>query len=292
MAIEFLLYVEQALGVSVPDQVATSLQTVGQVLVEARSLTPTREEAEGVVPLPAPIRSALPWAQRSAADRLVLRASFAGLKGLYKSYFQLQVHNPQRLPRHGPYIIAANHSSHLDAASIIASLGIVLGAKAAGKLHVLGARDYFFDSALKAWALTSLLNLVPVEREETSLAGLRMVKSILAEGESVLIFPEGTRSRTGQLQAFKPGVGLIAAESGVPIIPICIQGAHQAMPPGAAFPRPSPIKIFFGAAIDAEGPGGPGQAPKDELYRQIATEAHQAIAELARASDDSDQAGV
>ena len=292
MAIEFLLYVERALGVSVPDQVATSLQTVGQVLAEARSLTPAQEEAGGAAARATPIRSALPWTQRSAADRFILRASFATLKALYKGYFRLRLHNPQRLPRRGPYIIAANHSSHLDAAAIIASLGIALGAKGAGKLHVLGARDYFFDSALKAWSLTALLNLVPVEREETSLAGLRMVKSILGAGESVLIFPEGTRSRTGQLQEFKPGIGLIAVESGVPIIPIYIQGAYQAMPPGASFPRSSPIEIFFGSAIDAEAAGSPAQTPKDEFYRRIATETRQAIADLARFSADRDQPEV
>ena len=64
-----------------------------------------------------------------------------------------------------------------------------------------------------------------------------MVKSILSDGESVLIFPEGTRSRTGQLQEFKPGVGLIAQELGVPVVPAYIQGTHQAMPVGKALPR-------------------------------------------------------
>ena len=286
MAIEFLLYVERALGVSVPDRVAASLQTVGQVLAQARSLSPVERSAQRAQAGTSPIRSVLPYAARSAADRLALGISFATLKALYKIYFRLRLHNPEHLPRRGPYLIAANHSSHLDAAAVIASLSAALGAREAGKLHVLGARDYFFDHALKGWALSTFLNLVPVEREETSLAGLRMVKSILANSESVLIFPEGTRSRTGQIQRFKPGVGLIAAEASVPIVPIYIQGAYQAMPPGATHPRRSPIEVFFGLPINVNTPDDSAQAPKDELYRRIATEVHQAVVNLARLSSD------
>ena len=286
MAIEFLLYVEQTLEVSIPDQVATSLQTVGQVFSLARSLSSAKDISGEAESRSTPIRSARPFAERSTIDRFLLRASFATLRALYQTYFQLRLFNPEHLPRSGAYLIAANHSSHLDAAAIIASLGVVLGVREAGKLHVLGARDYFFNRAFKGWALSALLNLVPVEREETSLAGLRMVKSILAEGEPVLIFPEGTRSRTGRIQEFKPGIGLIAAESDVPIVPVYIQGAYQAMPPGAVFPYPHPIEVSFGPAIDVNTPDSSAQGSRDELYRRIATEVHQAVVNLARPNPD------
>jgi len=109
-----------------------------------------------------------------------------------------------------------------------------------------------------------------------------MVQSILANGEPVLIFPEGTRSRTGQIQDFKPGIGLIAAESGVPIVPVYIQGAFRAMPPGAPFPRPLSIVVSFGPVIEVDAPDSSAQGSRDELYRRIATEAHQAVVNLAR----------
>ena len=79
-----------------------------------------------------------------------------------------------------------------------------------------------------------------------------MVKSILSGGDSVLIFPEGTRSRTGKLQEFKPGVGLIAQELGAPVIPVYIQGAHRAMPVGKALPHRRGIEVFFAPAILVE----------------------------------------
>ncbi|MCH8017824.1 MAG: 1-acyl-sn-glycerol-3-phosphate acyltransferase, partial [Acidobacteria bacterium] len=152
---------------------------------------------------------------------------------------------------------------------------------------ILGARDYFFDTALKSWFFSTFLNLVPVDREETSLAGLRMVKSILSGGESVLIFPEGTRSRTGQLQEFKPGVGLIAQELGVPVVPAYIQGTHRAMPVGQALPHRHAIEVFFAPAILVEtAPSdGSGDATKDERYRRLAEEVRAGIAGLARGSN-------
>ncbi|MEE8460719.1 MAG: lysophospholipid acyltransferase family protein, partial [Acidobacteriota bacterium] len=162
-----------------------------------------------------------------------------------------------------------------------------LGPHEAKKMHILGARDYFFDTALKSWFFSTFLNLVPVEREETSLAGLRMVKSILSGGESVLIFPEGTRSRTGQLQEFKPGVGLIAQELGVPVVPAYIQGTHRAMPVGKALPHRRGIEVFFAPVILVETapPAGSGGSNNDERYRQLAEEVRSGIAGLARDSD-------
>ena len=112
-----------------------------------------------------------------------------------------------------------------------------------------------------------------------------MVKSILSAGESVLIFPEGTRSRTGQIQKFKPGVGLIALELCVPIVPAYIGGTYEALPTGKAFPRRQRVKVFFGPTISVEAYRSHGtRTVADERYRQIATEVHTAIVELASVS--------
>ena len=282
MAIQFLLYVEQQYGISVPDRVASSLETVGQVLAQVRSLSRDKERIEETKPELAPLRSARPYSERSGMDRCLLRISFAALEVLYRKYFHLQLHHREHLPEGGPYIIAANHSSHLDAGAVLSSLSTVFGVRQTVKVHVLGARDYFFNTTLKRWFFSTFLNLVPVEREETSLAGLRMVKAILSAGEAVLIFPEGTRSRTGQIQKFRPGVGLIAAESGVPVVPAYIEGTRRALPAGRLFPRRKPVEVFFGPSITMEvAPSSPRQTSSDDLYRKIATEVYQAVLSLA-----------
>ncbi len=284
MTIQLLLFTESHFGVSVSDQVAPTLQTVGQLLEQIRVQTPAIDKA---TVKKRKLCSARPFGERSATQRWLLGGSHRVLKLLYQEYFRLKVYNQKLLPAAGPYIIAANHSSHLDGGAMIAAVSEAMGPQESRKIHILGARDYFFDTALKSWFFSTFLNLVPVEREETSLAGLRMVKSILSSGESVLIFPEGTRSRTGQLQQFKPGVGLIAQELGVPVVPAYIQGTHQAMPVGQALPDRRGIEVFFGPAIRAETAplDGPEETANDECYRQLAAEIRAAISGLVRGSD-------
>ena len=236
MAIELLLVLENRFGISVPDEKASSFQTVKDVLDVIRA-GPTRQSSA-----PAASKggygSALPYSERSSLNRLLLALSFGSMKMLYQNYFDLELANPERLPHGTSYIIAANHASHLDSGAIISALGTALGLREARKLHVLGARDYFFDSPVKSWFFSTFLNVVPIEREETSLSGLRMVQSILSQGEPILIFPEGTRSRTGQLQGFKPGLGLLARELNVPIVPAYIGGTREALP-GRQTPAPA-----------------------------------------------------
>ncbi|MFB3141362.1 MAG: AMP-binding protein [Acidobacteriota bacterium] len=284
MTIQLLLFAENHFGVSVSDQVAPTLQTVGQLLAQVRFQTPVADKARAKGRR---IRSSRPYAERSTIDRWLLGSCHRVLKLLYQKYFHLKVYNQEHLPAAGPYIIAANHSSPLDGGAMISAVSEALGPQEAQRMHILGARDYFFDTALKSWFFSTFLNLVPVEREETSLAGLRMVKSILSGGESVLIFPEGTRSRTGQLQEFKPGVGLIAQELGVPVVPAYIQGTHRAMPVGKTFPRRRGIEVFFAPAILVETapPDGSGGGTNDERYRQLAQEIRTGIAGLASGSD-------
>jgi len=276
MAIELLLFIENRFGVSIPDERATRLHTVKEVLDEV-----ARARREGRAEPGAPAyRSALPYRQRSALNRFMLGVSFTGMKMLYQNYFDLQLGNSDKLPR-GPYIIAANHASHLDSGAIISALGAALGVKEAQKLHVLGARDYFFDSPVKSWFFSTFLNVVPIDREETSLSGLRMVQAILAQGEPILIFPEGSRSRTGRLQGFKPGLGLLALELNVPIVPAYIGGTRQALPVGNFLPRRNQVKVVFGPPILMEKYRPDGTQGKEEQYRAIVADVREAIEKLA-----------
>jgi long-chain acyl-CoA synthetase len=228
------------------------------------------------------VRSALPHHERPAIDRALFGSFRVGLKALYRGYFDLEVRNAEWIPAEPPYIIAANHSSHLDAPAILAAIEHARGPAAARRLHVLGARDYFFDTPLKRWFFSTFLNVVPIEREETSLAGLKMVKRILSSGESALIFPEGTRSRTGEIDAFKPGLGLLARELEVPIVPVHIRGTFPALPVGRVVPRRAKIVVAFGEPLTMEAYRTDGVPARDELYRRIAADVRETIVELGR----------
>ena len=220
-------------------------------------------------------------------DRWLLGTASRGLEALYTSYFELELIHTERLPRKRPYLLAANHSSHLDAPAVLSAVRLAHGPEAARSIHVLGARDYFFDTTLKGWFFSTFLNVVPIEREETSLAGLRTVKSILSRGESALIFPEGTRSRSGEVQPFKPGLGLIAWELRAPIVPVYIAGTHAALPVGQNLPRRQQLTIEFGHPITMEAyEKVGGRMPNNRLYREIATDVRDTIVSMSNGQQD------
>jgi long-chain acyl-CoA synthetase len=269
MALELLLFLERELNIVIPDEKVVAFQTVGDVLDELRK----RGYDRAVEPDPSngEPRSVLPFSERPPLDRALMGTSFGALKSLFRHYFDLEVENSELLPREGSYILAANHSSHLDTAAVVSALSLVLGVKEAQKMHVIGASDYFFDSQFKGWLFSTFLNVVPIEREEVSLAGLRRVRGILAKGEPILIFPEGTRSRDGTLREFKPGVGLIALELNTPIVPAFIEGTFASLPAGKSVPRKARVKVRFGSrlAMDTYLEAA-NNISRDEVYRRIA----------------------
>lgn len=290
MAIELLLFAESRFGVSIPDQKASSLHKVGDFLAELQK--DAAKPAEEAAPAPAILKPRLPselvYEERGMWDRAIQNTSFRTLKALYRVLFGLQLANVEALPKGRPYIIAANHSSHLDTGAVIAAITQAAGLQESRRLHPLGARDYFFNSPVRSWLVSRMLNVVPIERKETSLASLRLVKSILSRGEPVLIFPEGTRTRTGELQDFKPGLGLIAWELKVPIVPAYIQGTYEALPVGASLPRPRKVKVTFGAPVHVEAYSSNGErSGKDDVYRQIASDVRSVIQLLADAAGSS-----
>src|SRR5262249_10156610 len=162
-AVELLLYLESHFGVAVSDEKADSIRTVGEVL---REVAAARSATNGARLESMP--SALPLHERSVMDRALLRFSVSSLETLYSTYFQLEA--PQvngALPARGPFIIAANHSSHLDVGAVLSAVAKSRGREAAERLHVLGARDYFFDKPMKSWFFSRFFNVVPIRRDQT-----------------------------------------------------------------------------------------------------------------------------
>ena len=280
MAIELLLFIEHRFALTIPDEKATSLQLVEHLFELIRANDSTSGAVKDNASSPQP-RSLLPYSERPVFERVCQRLSFASLTAFYRLYFRLKPDRLDSLPG-GSFIIAANHSSHLDTGAVISALSRIVGATQARKLRVLGARDYFFGSPLKGWIFSTLLNVVPIEREETSLAGLRTARSLLERGEAILIFPEGTRSRTGELQDFKAGLGLMAWELKVPIVPTYISGAYRALPAGRFLPRPHRLKVTFGSPINmAEYSAEDSDGPQLDLYHRITEGVRSRIQEMA-----------
>ena len=142
-----------------------------------------------------------------------------------------------------PYIFVANHTSHLDTPLLLAALPLRLRLR----LRAAAAADYFFTSRWKGTLVTLLFNAFPFERR--GFGGLSCAQRLLEDGYSVLLFPEGTRSKDGQLHPFKCGIGRLALATQVCVVPVWIEGAHAAMPKGVCLARPHHVEIRFGAPL-------------------------------------------
>lgn len=143
-------------------------------------------------------------------------------------------------------IFTANHSSHFDSLSIVATLP----RSRVARTFTVAAKDYFFDRAWKSFFFRLLLNAVPFDRKKRVDEGMRKCREIIDHDGSLIIFPEGTRSPSGKLQSFKPGVAtLLCRNPKVRAVPVYIDGAYQVFPKGSRLPRPHKVKIVYGKPI-------------------------------------------
>ncbi|WP_378146015.1 lysophospholipid acyltransferase family protein [Cnuibacter sp. UC19_7] len=148
----------------------------------------------------------------------------------------------------GAFVVVANHSSHLDAPLIMGSLPQRL----ARYLAAGAAADYFFDVWWRRGLTALFFNAFPIDRTGTA-ERKGVSKKLLGRGVPLLVFPEGTRSKTGEMGDFKPGAAGLSMLCDVPIIPIALVGASDAMPRGRNWPKPGrpPVTVVLGAPMSA-----------------------------------------
>lgn len=211
---------------------------------------------------PATYRSPVRSSVRFVAQDVVL-------KSLVWSTCKVQVHGKELLDNvDAPFIVISNHSSHLDASLILGALPRRLSKHIATG----AAADYFFDKKLKGLTTSLLFNAYPVERRSASTRGSGHYKGLtgrlLEEGIPLLIFPEGTRSRTGAMGSFKPGVASLSITRDVPCIPLALVGAFAAWPHDRSLPPTNhpPIHVVIGHPLTAHsGEDAPAFAERMRL---------------------------
>lgn len=174
----------------------------------------------------------------------------------------------------GPCLFAANHQSMIDPP--------LIGGLIPREIAFV-ARKTLFENPVFGGVIRAC-RAIPLDRGEADISAIRRTLAVLAEGRALLIFPEGTRSLDGELQAAKSGAGLLALKSGVPVVPIRIRGARDVLPRGAKWPRGGAhIRVRFGRAIPAaELDAGRGH---DDRYGEASRRILAAIAALPDVSD-------
>ena len=168
---------------------------------------------------------------------------------LLATYCRFRVEGREHLPRSGSFVLVSNHASHLDAFCLLSALPL-------GRLHhafPAAAADYFFTSPAAGALSGVFVNAVPMARKGGVRQTLRQFRRLLAtDGNVLILFPEGTRSTTGEIGAFKGGVGDLVAGTPVPVVPCHLDGAHRAWPKGAWIPRPRRLRLTIGAPMRFE----------------------------------------
>ncbi len=161
-------------------------------------------------------------------------------------FVQVQVNGTELLNWEGPYIFAANHASHLDTPLLLAALPFRLRLRT----RVAAAADYFFTTPWKAVLVRIILNAFAFERKGRGfIESLAQAQQFLDAGYSLLVFPEGTRSKDGRLQPFKRGIGKLALAGSAQVVPIWIEGTYASLPKGARWPCRQKVTIHFGVPL-------------------------------------------
>lgn len=183
-------------------------------------------------------------------------------------FFSFRVVHPERMIEEGPAILAMNHQSFLDPP--------LAGICTQRELYTL-ARKSLFDWPVVG-PLMPKVNVIGVDREKGGdMAALKTLIQVIKKGGATLLFPEGTRTKDGNLQPAKSGIGLIIGKTLAPVVPMRIFGAFEALPrSGKAF-HPIPITIVLGEPLrftEADVKGG------REAYQRLSDRVMEAIAAI------------
>jgi len=204
--------------------------------------------------------------------------SFSALiiRGLLRIYNHFEIVGHENLRTNRSLVMVANHCSHLDTLCLLAALPL-------RKLHrafPAAASDYFFQSVPRLWAAAILANALPFARQARVRQSLSLCRELLANpGTILIIFPEGTRSITGEVGEFKSGIGALVAGRDVEVAPCFIDGSFQAWPKGKRFPRSRRVRLIVGTPRNYRDRG----TDKTDICA-IAAELRDAVNELRRAN--------
>jgi 1-acyl-sn-glycerol-3-phosphate acyltransferase len=187
-------------------------------------------------------------------------------RAFFKWYCPLTVEERHHLSA-APFLLCSNHTRHADSAVLMTASG-----RSFCSFALIGASDYFFRSRRLSWAVSPLMNVIPIDREP----GAKSLSACLATcrefmqqtGGSPILYPEGTRSQDGKVRAFKNGAALFAIELDVPVVPAYIEGTLHILPKGHYVPRAGPVTGRFGEPVELARLQS-GELPRERRLRAV-----------------------
>ena len=159
-----------------------------------------------------------------------------------KIQFHFQVEGGEVFRRTPQFILISNHTSHLDAICLLAALP----SEQRNRCYSAAAEDYFYTNVVKEWVVRLLANTFPFSRHADPRSGLEACARILERGDSLIFFPEGTRSTTGEMQRFRKGIGILVQGTRYPVVPVYLLGTGEALAKGRCYPTATKIRLRVG----------------------------------------------
>ena len=192
-------------------------------------------------------------------------------------YCPAKIFGLENLPAKPPYIIAPNHGSSMDYVAVAWAMG-----RRKEELYTLTTKLYYDNAWTRFW-IKVFANAVRIDTEKDFFTALRAAARVLRSGRSVYINPEGLRTMDGKLLPFRPGVGVLAVETGVPLVPVYLANTWKTLPTGWIFPKPYPVSVSFGRPIEM----GPYIVKKKtvqayDVYKEVTEELRSRILSLSR----------
>lgn len=169
------------------------------------------------------------------------------LRGWMRVYHRLRIDGRDNLPDAGSCVLVCNHTSHLDTLSLLCAVSL----KRLHRTFPAAAADYFFSSLPRSMVSAILINALPFDRKLKGAESLAVCAELLKnDGNVLILFPEGTRTTTGELGRFRSGIGRLLAGNDLAVLPCNLRGGLAAWPKGKTVPRPSRLHLKIGAPVN------------------------------------------
>ena len=192
-------------------------------------------------------------------------------------YHRMTVEGRENLPTSGSYVLVCNHTSHLDTMCLLYSVPL----RQIHRTFPAAAADYFFSSLPRSAISAVLINALPFDRQLKGAESLTVCSELLKnDGNVLIIFPEGTRTTTGEMARFRSGIGRLVVGTDLPVVPCHLTGGTQAWPKGKAFPRPRQLRLRVGAPQTFEH-----LEKNSESVQHICSDLEERVAKLGGASE-------
>ena len=257
---ELTMVLEQALNIHMQNELIANASTVKELILEIEKLAPGTDAQGGPA---GQVKKQASWNEilnedpakelikklYIAPNRAVILGMliFTGtLRLIFKVFFRLKVFGSENIPRAGKCILCVNHGSYMDGFVVAASVPVSLRRD----LYLVGFEAFFDHFPIRN--IIKYIKVIPIDPGTHLVEAMQASSYVLRNGKIVCIFPEGDRTKDGEVMEFKKGVGILAKELNISLVPVYITGSYESWPRTKWFPKPYPIKITFGKPFDFE----------------------------------------